>query len=298
VSTEDYLRRKKALTIIAGFKCREGIILCADTQETIGVSKRSIPKLVFEPAGRPHEGPALAVAFCGAGENGAFIDNLVESAWDDGKHGTTIDEVCEKIKKNIKSTYKDFGSIYQRGYCPTANLIYGVKMQNECRLFSASGPIVNKIREYDSFGVGQYMADFLAGRMYDNHLNLRQCAILAAYILFQAKEHVDGCGGESHIAVLRENGVSGLANRRNIEAWTELLRLSDRELGNVLIDAGDVGVESTEFLKRHRDLIALIDSLRTNKAAELYRGTKIHAAFIGSKTEDLDFFGLPLPSSS
>jgi 20S proteasome alpha/beta subunit len=33
------------MTIIAGFKCHEGLVLCADTQETVGnVSKRNVPK--------------------------------------------------------------------------------------------------------------------------------------------------------------------------------------------------------------------------------------------------------------
>ena len=51
------------MTIIAGFKCSEGIVICADTQETIGTSKRSVPKLRFEPFGGPHEGDTLAIAF-------------------------------------------------------------------------------------------------------------------------------------------------------------------------------------------------------------------------------------------
>jgi hypothetical protein len=56
------------------------------------------------------------------------------------------------------------------------------------------------------------ITDFLAARMKPTMLDLHQCVILAAYILFQAKEHVDGCGGESQIAVLRHKGKSGLVS--------------------------------------------------------------------------------------
>lgn len=298
MSIKYYPLKEGAVTIIAGFKCYEGIVLCADTQETLEVSKRSVPKLQFEPSGGPHEGEGLAAAFCGAGRNGAFIDKLVNNAWRDGQQGMDINQVCEKIEESIKSTYREFSQIFQLGYCPEADLIYGVKMNNICRLFSASGPIVNEKLDYDSFGSGQYMADFLVRRMYAHHLNLRQCAILAAYILFQSKEHVVGCGGESHIAVLREDGVSGMADRRNIEAWTDLLRLSDEQLGKMSIDAADMEISSEQFMERNRSLIEAIDMLRNARAGELQHDKRSRELFAGSPHQQTDFFALPLPSNS
>jgi 20S proteasome alpha/beta subunit len=47
------LQKRRAVTIVAGFKTIDGIVLCADTQETIGgISKRNVPKLRFEPGDR------------------------------------------------------------------------------------------------------------------------------------------------------------------------------------------------------------------------------------------------------
>ena len=291
-------KRKNALSIIAGFKCSEGIILCADTQEVIGPSKRSVPKLRFEPSNEPRSVEGLAVAFCGSGDNGPFIDRLVQDAWDKGQKGKTLGEVCRLIQKSIESTYKHYGDISQPGYCPTAGLIYGVKMYGMCRLFSASGYVINEMDEYTAFGIGQYMASFLASRMYDRRLNLRQCAILAAYILFQAKDHVEGCGGESHIAVLRENGVSGLAVQRNIVAWTELLSLVDDRIGNLLINAADIELESRNFTEQGRNLILAINTWRGLRRDQLKRDKKLLAAFVGKPYESTDFFGLPLPPDS
>src|ERR1700736_2006283 len=77
--------RGRAVTIVAGFKCKEGIVLCADKQETIEPLKRHVPKLRIEPK-RDFYGGDLAdelmVAFAGAG-NGPFIDKLVSRAWED-----------------------------------------------------------------------------------------------------------------------------------------------------------------------------------------------------------------------
>jgi hypothetical protein len=113
----------------------------------------------------------------------------------------------------------------QSGFCPHVDLIYGIKMDGRTKLFSAVGPVVNEKDEYYSAGQGYYMADFLARRMFGDHLTIHQCVIVAAYTLFQAKEHVDGCGGDSHIAVLRDTGPSGLLNFQVINSNYE-------ELGN------------------------------------------------------------------
>jgi 20S proteasome alpha/beta subunit len=294
--------KEKAVTIVAGFKCYQGIVLCADTQETAsGLSKRNIPKLRFEPNGNPHEGDTLAAAFCGASDNGPFIDKVIESAREDAQLTTSLDEACAEIEKSIKRLYKEFGHIYQSGFCPTADLIYGVKMHGSCRLFSAHGPIVNEKQTYDSFGAGYYMADFLAGRMYHDYLNLRQCAILAAYILFQAKENVEGCGGDSHIAVLRDKGVSGLADWQHVDAMTELLKWADDDAGRILIDAADIELGSAEFVRKGTKAIEILDSLRTARKKQLDENRPIGLiSLMGGdvKRPECDFLGLPKPSAS
>lgn len=72
--------------MIAGFRCQDGIVICADTQETLGSVKRNVSKLEFT------KGPTwsteqnelinhdLAFALCGAG-HGPFVDKIASRAW-------------------------------------------------------------------------------------------------------------------------------------------------------------------------------------------------------------------------
>jgi len=60
------------------------------------------------------------------------------------------------------------------------------------------------------------------------------------YILFQAKEHVEGCGGTSHIAVLRESEASGMVDFRLVEHLTEYLKLADLFMGEMLLATADL----------------------------------------------------------
>jgi hypothetical protein len=53
--------------------------------------------------------------------------------------------------------------------------------------------------------------------------------VLAAYILGQAQEYVEGCGG-SHVAVLRLGKGRGSVNATRIEEFTKLLQVVHRDL--------------------------------------------------------------------
>ncbi len=298
------------MTIIAGFKSREGIVICADTQETVSnISKRNVPKLRFEPVPlsfygeQGHEGDNVAAAFCGAG-HGPFIDKLVDGAWEVAQSCMSLDDACTEIETSIKATYKEFGRIYQRGLCPEVELIYGVKMLGESKLFSAVGPIVNERRDYASGGSGYYMADFLKKRMYSERMSLLQCVILSAYVLFQAKEHVDGCGGESHIAVLRESGVSGRVDQRRVESVTQLLQKADGLIGDIILGTANLELNGEEFKKLVILRLNALDEMRstTKQEIENARATWQAVSRILSgptyKEQPTDAFGLPMPSTS
>ena len=297
------------MTIVAGFRSDQGLVLCADTQETVSnLSKRHVPKLIFEPTGRLGTTQALhtddlAAAFCGAGD-GPFLDMLVREAWEAAQRGTNLENACARATKAIKQTYREYGEIYQPGSCPIVDLVFGLKMHGNSKLFIANGPVITEKTEYISAGAGFYLADFLSDRMYKPYLPLNACVILAAYVLFQAKEHVDGCGGQSHIAVLRNEGVSGRVDSRRIELVTKLLQSADREIGGILLDAADFSHDDKQFRKLGTASIDLFSALRnaTMKEIEAARNSWIAVGKIlgGSdyKEEPLDEFGLPMPSDS
>lgn len=297
------LPERKAVTIVAGFKTTDGVVLCADTQETVGgISKRNVPKLRFEPTGilyradkhrRGLDPDDLAVAFCGATDNGPYLDMLVDEAWEAVKEATSITHACALIKQSIKDTYREYGGIYQPGQLPSAEIIYGVKMEGCSRLFHAFGPAISESDACLSGGVGAYLADFIASRMYDRYIDLRQCIILAAYVLFQAKEHVDGCGGDSHIAVLRNEGTSGQVHWENVESATRLVKTSEKKIGEMLIHYADMGLSTEEFKKRATESLEELVSVRGFEIDKFRQHKEMWDAFFGSPLHDE--VGLPTP---
>jgi len=292
------LPERQAVTIIAGFRCADGIVVCSDTQETSGPAKRDVPKLRCEARGLATDTP-LAVAFCGSGY-GPLIDKLVDEAWKNIEPLAAMDEVCAEIETTIKKMYQEYGRIYQRGQCPTAELIYGVKTADGHKLFSANGPIVNERPEYYSSGQGYYLADFLTSRMFTKYLSLQQCVILAAYVLFQVKENVEGCGGESHIAILRDDGDCGLLPNDRINVLTKLLESADSDLGRLLLDVADLQMADDKLLSRATSNLKLLHFHYRKKAKEeIALNEEMEALWLkeeGGELPTFDSFGmLPLP---
>lgn len=295
------------MTIVAGFKCWEGVVLCADTQETVSdISKKNVPKLIFQPVDSnghalPSNKDQLAVAFCGSSNNAAFVDKLVASAWEDAQAGRNLDEVCNEIEKSIKNTYREFGKIFQTGYCPGADLLYGVKMFGHSKLFSASGPVVNEVHTYASAGAGYYMADFLASRMYGHHLDIRQCVILAAYILYQAGEYVVGCGGDSQIAVLKDDGTSGVVDSKVVDELTKTLQFVDKELWDFTLAAANLSLTTEELREGLDNGIDMLILLRDVRKKELERHMRadeeLHRKLFNKEPPTKDDLGLPMPPS-
>ena len=152
---------------------------------------------------------------------------------------TSLTEACLNVETSIKETHEEYGRIFQAGYLPEAELIYGVKMHGDSKLFSSQGPIVNEKRSYGSVGAGYHMADFLASRMHQRYIPSSNAIMLAAYVLFQCKEHVDGCGGESHIVALNETGDSRFVDPWRVDFATDQLRGYDGLISRLLLSAPD-----------------------------------------------------------
>lgn len=238
------------MTIAAGFAFNGGLILCADTLETVpGISKQWVPKLILNPVSlEGRDTPDnLMIAMAGAGD-GAFIDKIVERGWNDTQNAQSFSDACVLLERSIKRTYKHYGQIFQIGMMPTAELVYGIKMQGQSKLFAARGPVVNEATfGRSSVGAGYYMANFLASKMHQAALPGAQVLLLAAYVIFQCKEYVDGCGGDTQIAVLSNAGQSKRYDPWRTDFATKQLRDVDQTISTLLLSAADFTMESTNF---------------------------------------------------
>ena len=66
---------------------------------------------------------------------------------------------------------------------------------------------VNRVRDYECLGAGQFLAHYLIPTLYRHpSLGLNDAANIALHVLKETKEYVDSCGGGSQLIVLRKDG--------------------------------------------------------------------------------------------
>jgi len=265
------LPRRKVVTIAAGFVARDGIVLCADTQETYGqLLKLNTPKIIVRPE---FFVPGPRIVFAGAG-HGPFIDKLANEAWKRVSTRTSAGdfaEVCDDIEASIKDTYEEFGRIFQSGAMPEAEMIYAVAVAGRNGLFKAIGPIVNPVDRYASVGVGLYLADYIHERLGLATPRLADSGwyeILAIYLLQQAKEYIDGCGGESHVLTLRASGKISVVDPADVTLIARHINALDRNSSTVLMSTPDLKLTDEEMDGRIETFVNLARNLRKEHREE------------------------------
>ena len=195
-------RLSKSMTIAIGFRCKDGVILCADTQETFDGTKRNVPKLVVKDGST--EDIPLVLAVAGAGD-GPFIDRLITDVWRAIGNCQELDDACLAADDEILRVYDRYASSFG-GNMPSVELVYAIRSRNGVRLFHASGQIVNEVG-HRSIGVGHILSDYLTERVYFDDMYVTVALQVATYILKETKQYVDGCGGESHIVLIPDEGI-------------------------------------------------------------------------------------------
>jgi hypothetical protein len=193
------------MTIAAGVMCPDGIILAADSQETVGESLKVFkPKLVELPL-LSAELKAVVVA---AGD-GTFIDVLVER----------ISEQLDLVNPYVASAKQAIQDAIGRA-CdeiwphyttqadkPKARLIIGVRATDGLMMLDAFVPMVKTADPYAFIGWGGDLATYKAKQLALAGMPTTVAAPLTAYILDVVKKNVEFCGGDTYLAVITSDGT-------------------------------------------------------------------------------------------
>ncbi|MGA7891114.1 MAG: hypothetical protein WB993_16640 [Candidatus Sulfotelmatobacter sp.] len=184
------------MTIAAGYLYHGGVILSADTQETIsGYVKTSTEKITV------FEGSRYTVAFAGSGNNAIQIDMVIQ-------------EVCDELRAEEPPSMIGFKVLLhtvldrllpQPHYpkdIPDVELLLAIRESGRTYLFATHDNVFAEIKEFECIGAGVVTGRSMFQRYYRRSHTLIESYIVVAYVLHHAKRWVDGCGGNSDIFAL------------------------------------------------------------------------------------------------
>ena len=184
------------MTIALGFRAPDGIVLCTDSQMTKEGGLKFNDKKIFNIV---NERWTAGIAFAGSADLMKNIvdelDGLLSDLERDGPPVTVQAQMClEQVAESFSKKYRDKVVEFLFGI---SDGLYGKA------LFSVRGKVVSRgEREY--IGVGDSsVIRYLAG-LFGGPMDASQCLLLACYMVHQAKEFIDQCGGPIQTCVLNK----------------------------------------------------------------------------------------------
>jgi hypothetical protein len=192
------------VTIAGGILCPDGIVLCADTQETIGTFKRQVPKLVELPLVSP-DVRAVAV---GSTDDAVFLDGLLEKLSSeidltDGHLAQVRDAIEDTVLKYCSKVWPLYTTPESR---PLAHLLLGLKTIDGLSLLEVLTPNVRNIPKFEFVGDGKDIANYKAKHFFTAVMPAEVAAGVLAFILAVVKDNNVFCGGPTQMAVIRSDG--------------------------------------------------------------------------------------------
>ena len=191
-------RRATAVTIAAGFRCSDGVVLCADTEMSMlgwikypGSKVRFYKDLPFQPA----------FAFAGDGE---FFEMVLGKLTDciNRSNGAKVLKAIESETWAIHQKFKE------EDYEKQTDLLLSLRLNDRRNLFRLSRGFLSPVHSRSvCLGIGQGIAQGLITELFlEAGLSIYQTAIVAVYIVAEAKAYAANCGKDSHILILGDDG--------------------------------------------------------------------------------------------
>src|ERR1035441_4810935 len=177
--------RSPQMTIAIGFKSTDGIVLCTDSLEQDGVTKRNVAKICTY---QVSEEWGIAIASAGDGDLAdSFNENLISIL---GNSDFDEDRLMLKLRTSISQvryTYPNdqFGMLIG---------IFGPTFPLSPKLYRVFGEHLGPVSRYQAIGIGASLADFICSQINTPLLDVAESTRLGILAIARAKEHVEGCG--------------------------------------------------------------------------------------------------------
>jgi len=219
------LHARKGMTIVIGMIAEDGIVIAADREEGTEHLKNDTGKIYGAFRGTEPHG-WISIGGAGSGPECDEISALLANRFCSQEERTS-DEMRAALTVEHRSYYQNivlpFASATQIG-CPDYSLVVGcLTGQTGKYLFSTSKLAVNTANDYDAIGIGAQVANIWLTRLYERMPTIA-AAKLAAYVIYQVKNSVTGCGLGTDIVVMNGRPFLPRVPSNVIRKWEDSFR--------------------------------------------------------------------------
>lgn len=184
------LPRRRAVTIVVGFRCVDGIVICADQQVTAsGAFKYHEPKISKE----DFDNFTAVFSYAGSPEQANEVHDKICTVL----HNTPIEkDVIEIVRATTEGILADMTRWYTE---LDLQMLIGVNSWREgVDLLKFGGKGVYVARAFGDSSLIRFLAD----KLYSKSLTVKSGMDLAIYLVKKAEDYIDGCGGPIDVIAL------------------------------------------------------------------------------------------------
>jgi hypothetical protein len=246
------LPRRKNVTIAAGIVCSDGIVMCADSQESYGDFKWPVKKLSYP---RSTFGDTMLV-ISGAGF-GPAIDTATQEIFRQLSHSMfPLDIMLHKIREILREIYEKDLPLHLAA--PHTDLDFRLLMAlrgegGGIGLFVSSGPLIKRVDDFEIIGCGDVITRFFAHMSYRQTLldrpalSMYEGTVLAAYLLHLAKSQMTTIGGKSQIITLSWEGDMQFADAWELPHWEKFFAAYQEESQELMLACANPTITEKQF---------------------------------------------------
>lgn len=240
------------MTIGIGFRCTDGIVLCADEQITYGAYFKKYEYKIFT-----HNTTdwAIAMTYAGDPELMKVVDEKFREAMGKAYHSKKPESASE-IKKLLEKTLTAMRTLDAAQDPDGFYMLCGIVIPNkEMALIRTDRKKVREVKDSSYVGIGESSALEYLTKLFvaSNALNARQAMYIGVYLAIQAKAYVHGCGGETDSVILKLNGmIEPHPNMYNEEQQVLRLEFGLRNMLSVITDPSKPHAECDSAVEKFR----------------------------------------------
>jgi len=233
------------MTIAVGFRCKDGVVLAADTRITTGSGgKRNQTKIHTI-----SHSPRCHVAY--AADDVELAKDLVQRFQGAAK-GKKAGEILQVLKAIYRASYKENYTDAPRAEKALVQFLIAMELEDKTyELYLLNGRKFFRVIDYESLGTGADQAtSIFDGWFKKGFTTTREVVFMSIYGLARTKDFVTFCGGDTQIEVL-EDKMSFLSG---MDYWDLTINDAEKELRfledtfrPVLLCYADLSIDNEAF---------------------------------------------------
>lgn len=236
------------MTLIAGFKCADGYVICADSQETVGSYRATRQKLVPIAVGK------VQMAIAGSGD-GDLIDAFVGRFSQKYQQSeiAELDSAVQVFKDDLLAFVKE-KKVKIRKIDSTFRFLLGAYSEKDkkCRLWKTITGDPIEVTDYALVGVEDERYEYAARNFYRAGMPISQGVFLGLYLMWLAEQTSNYVKAPISVGILKDNGLY-FEDSKKINSIDQKVRLFTAQFEAQFLACSDTGLQGEEFGNRLKE---------------------------------------------